>query len=176
MKKLAAFATILAILGLVIMPASALAAGGSSGDTSVGGTISTYYALVAPGPIDLGTTISSAGDIPKGPFNVTVSTNDAAITTCGITVADKQAGPKGANAGHLMNGAYAMAANLFVSGGDKLTNTVLSGTAIPLRAPSTSLASASITDFRVFQTINTADLAHAGAYTLTLTFTATFGP
>jgi len=174
-KKLAAIATMLAILGLLIIPASALAAGGSSGDTSVGGTISTYYTLIAPAPIDLGTTISSAGEIAKGPFNVTVSTNDAAITTCGITVADKQAGPKGANAGHLMNGSYAMASNLILSGGDK-TNTVLNAAAIPLRASSTPLATASITDFRVSQTIGTADLAHAGAYTLTLTFTATFGP
>ncbi len=175
MKKLAAIATVLAILGLLIIPASALAAGNSSGDTSVGGTISTYYTLIAPAPIDLGTTISSAGDISKGPYSVTVSTNDAAITTCGITVADKQAGPKGTNAGHLMNGTYAMAGNLVVSGGDK-TNTVLNSTAIPLRAPTAPLATASITDFRVTQTIGAADLAHAGAYSLTLTFTATFGP
>jgi hypothetical protein len=175
MKKLGAIATMLAILGLLTIPASALAAGGSSGDTSVGGTISTYYTLVAPGPIDLGTTISSAGDIVKGPFSVTVSTNDPLISTCGITVADKQAGSKGANAGRLMNGSYAMASNLILSGGDK-TNTVLGPTGIALRAPTSSLASASITDFRVSQTIGAADLAHAGAYTLTLTFTATFGP
>lgn len=175
MKKLAAMATMLAILGLLIMPASALAAGGSSGDTSVGGTISTYYTLTAPAPIDLGTTISSTGEISKGPFNVTVSTNDALISTCGITVVDKQAGTKAGNAGHLMNGTYAMASNLILSGGDK-TNTVLGATAIPIRAPSTLVASASVNDFRVSQTIGTTDLAHAGAYTLTLTFTATFGP
>jgi hypothetical protein len=176
MKRLAAIATTLAILGLLIIPATALAAGGSSGDTSVGGTISTYYTLSAPTSIDLGTTISSAGDIPKGPFGVTVSTNDPAITTCGITVADKQAATKAGNAGHLMNGSYPMAAPLFLSGGDKTTNTVLAAAALSLRASSTPLASASITDFRVFQTIGGGDLAHAGAYTMTLTFTATFGP
>ena len=176
MKRLAVLGTILAILGLLVIPVNALAAGGSSGDTSVGGTISTYYSLSAPATIDLGTTISTTDEINKGPFNITVSTNDSTVTTCGITVADKQAAAKGANAGHLMNGSYALAANLFVSGGAQAANTVLGSTAITLRAPATTLATASITDFRVSQNISTADLTHAGSYGLTLTFTATFGP
>ncbi len=176
MKRLGFLATALALVGLLAMPGVALAAQGSSGDTTVGATITTYYTLTAPAPIDLGTAISAAGDISKGPYNVSVSTNDAAVTTCGITVADKQATSKGANAGKLMSGAYAFAGNLLVGGGVITGESVLGATPVTLRAASTPYANAPITDFHVKQSIAPGDLAHAGNYALTLVFTATFGP
>ncbi len=176
MKRLGFLATALALVGLFAIPGVALAAGNSSGDTAVGATITTYYTLVAPPSIDLGTAISTVGDISKGSYSVSVSTNDATVSTCGITVADKQAGSKGANSGKLMSGTYAFAGNLQVGGGAIAGESVLGQTPVTLRAASTPYANASMTDFHVKQSIVASDLSHAGSYALTLTFTATFGP
>lgn len=176
MKRLVVLAAAIAAMALLAFPGVVMGAQGSSGDTPVGATITTYYTLTAPAPIDLGATISTIGDISRGPYNVSVSTNDAMVTTCGITVADKQAASKGANVGKLTSGAYAFGGNLQVGGGAITGESVLGATPVTLRAASTPYANASITDFHVKQSIVAGDLSHAGNYALTLTFTATFGP
>jgi len=162
----------LALLTLLVTPVGAFAAQGS-GDTPVTGTIVTYYTLGAPAAIDLGTSISSASDITRGPYNITVNTNDSTITQCGITVADKDAATKTTNSGRLSNGSYHLANPLFVQGG-AVTNAVLGQSPVALRTPGTLLASANIDNFNVVQGITSADLAHPGNYSITLTFTATF--
>ena len=175
MKRLAALGTSFAIIGLLSLPGVALAAGGSEGDTTVGGTIATYYTLTAPASIDLGQSISTEGEITRGPLSITVATNDASITTCGIGVGDKFASTKGATAGYLVSGGNALASPLFVSGGTQ-AKTVLVPTGVTLTASSTALAEANVSNFYVYQNISATDLSRAGAYGLTLTFTATFGP
>lgn len=176
MKRHLLLAGILAICVTLLVPAAALA-GTGAGDTDVTATLVTSYTLVPPDAINLGDTIDTAGMIDMGPYSITVSTNDAAATTCGITVADKAAGTKGANAGKLSDGAatpHYLGTALMVSGGSLPGNALLTATPKELRPTNTPKGSASISNFGIHQDIGANDFSNPGTYTITLVFTATF--
>lgn len=174
MRRLIFAGACLAISGMMILPMTAFASGSSSGETSVSGTLVTSYKLTPPDTIDLGS-IDATGETIGGPFSITVNTNDATVTTCGITVADKDAAAKGVEAGRMTDGSGHFLLNgLFLRGGDVTANALLAATPRTLRASGTPVADANINDFNVSQPIMDDDFKHPGTYTMTLTFTATF--
>lgn len=164
----------LAIFGMLMLPMTVFASGSGSGDTSVSGTLVTSYKLTPPDTIDLGS-IDAVGDIEKGPFSISVSTNDGTVTTCGITAADKDATAKSGEAGRMADGSGHFLLNgLFLRGGDITDDALLTATPRTLRASTTLIAAAGIDDFYVMQPILLNDFANPGTFTMTLTFTATF--
>jgi hypothetical protein len=158
MRKLFIFLALCAILGLL--------------------TASTYTINV-PGTIDWAT--FTVGDHTSTGNEITVSTVSS-MTMCGITVENIRTNAKGyLTLGGSDDADLKLTDPLMVKGGD-LGN--LDVNYVPLtsdrilRASTTAIASANISDFAVSQTIASGDLTKtAGTYSLIMTFTATFsGP
>lgn len=168
-KKILTLALALSLLVALVIPASAALA--QTGTTGVSGTLATTYTITPPATIDFGL-ISAAGPYTSIDYPVTASTNDGLITSVDIGVADASA-----NAGFLTLGANSFATALTAKGGDIVAYAAVSGTDIMLESlePLAGPGSYTLIDFSVEQTIVAGDLVlPAGAYSTTLTFTATF--
>ena len=149
--------------------------GAETGTTTVTGTLSVVYTLVVPTAITLGPFIAAQAYSDTGK-SITVSTNDPGMTNCGITIRDAKVN----NPGYLTlggtdaGGATKLTNKLRVEGGAQVGLTDLLDT-IVLKDGGTPIATANIADFDVSQTIAAGDLTKtSGAYSLTMTFTATF--
>ncbi len=93
-KRILVVGLVLALVVVLVMPMAALAGSPATDTTLVSGQIAYEYTITVPDDINLNT-FATAGDYEATGRSISVSTNDAAMTMCGITVNDIKTNTKG---------------------------------------------------------------------------------
>lgn len=143
----------------------------------VGLLTASTYTINVPSTIDW-YTFTTAGDYTNTGNSITISTDDPYMHTCSITVRDTNAASTGfLTLGGADDVSKELSNALTITGGDLWPSYFSLTTERTLRASTTLIGDANITDFAVSQTITSGDLSKtAGTYSLIMTFTATFSP
>jgi hypothetical protein len=175
-KRILTISMAVALILVMALPMAIGAANPATGTTGVSGDIGSVYTLTrGQSSLTIGPFASAQAYTSSPDMSISVSTNDPGMTNVGIVVSNERTNAKGfLTLAGADDASKELTNALTVKGGAIGTYQSLA-TDKTLRAGTTPIGSANITDFSVQQTIASGDLTKtAGSYSLTMTFTATF--